>query len=34
MPAPLTVRVNDDLTLDAGTCEEFAGPECFGAGEN
>jgi len=27
MPAPLSVRVNDDLTLDAGTCEEVAGPE-------
>jgi hypothetical protein len=26
MPAPLSVTVNDDLTL-AGTCEEVAGPE-------
>ena len=27
MPAPLTVKMNDDLMLDAGTCEEVAGPE-------
>jgi hypothetical protein len=27
MPASLTVRVNDDLMLDGGTCEEVAGPE-------
>lgn len=26
MPCPLRVRVNDDLNLDAGTCEEVVGP--------
>lgn len=27
MPTPLTVRVNNDLMLDAGACEEVPGPE-------
>jgi hypothetical protein len=27
MPTPLSVRVNDDLMLNAGTCEEVAGPQ-------